>query len=198
MDNLIGKKFGRLKILKIIRKDGRIYLKCICICGNIKDIYKRHVLNGKTVSCGCYRDELASKRLLDPKHKSRNPEAIQKMKDTIKRLGYKPKIRGGNGQPMPIPQRILLAALGEGWYAEHSIPTHLRSTKKDYPTCYKIDIANPQKMIAVEVDGGSHGSKQRQQQDKRKTDFLKKLGWKVLRFKNKEVMTNLELVLSKI
>ena len=34
-------------------------------------------------------------------------------------------------------------------------------------------------------------TKKRQEQDKKKTDFLTGLGWKVLRFKNKQVMEHL-------
>ncbi|MFZ4596337.1 MAG: endonuclease domain-containing protein [Verrucomicrobiaceae bacterium] len=60
-----------------------------------------------------------------------------------------------------------------------------------YPTCYKLDIGNRELMIAVEVDGKSHCSIERQAQDQKKEDLLQSLGWKVLRFTNAEVIRNL-------
>ena len=132
--------------------------------------------------------------------KKKNPMWMKGIKEksmaTNKRLGTKPTIRGGNGQEMPLAQRTLLAALGKGWYAEHSVPTKLRGKSKiKYPTCYKIDIANPKKMIAIEVDGGSHDTLVRKQQDKKKDDFLKSRGWVVWRFKNNYVMNYLKEVI---
>lgn len=131
--------------------------------------------------------------------KVNNPMWMEGIKEkamaTNKRLGTKPAIRGGNGQAMPVPQRILLAALGEGWYAEHAVPTKEPKINKKYPTCYKIDIANPKLMIGIEVDGGSHCTLERQKQDLKKELLLKSLGWDVLRFKNEEVMSNILNVL---
>jgi len=119
----------------------------------------------------------------------------EKMINTNRILGTKPKVRGGNGQEMPIPQRVLLTALGIGWYAEHIV---LTGKKIGLPNCYKIDIAHPKKMIAIEVDGGSHSLLARKTQDKKKTTFLESKGWAVYRFSNKEVMDNLTKVLSSI
>ena len=60
-----------------------------------------------------------------------------------------------------------------------------------YPTHYKLDIANPDFMMAVEVDGPSHSSLERKAQDAKKDRFLRSLGWTVLRFTNQEVMDDL-------
>lgn len=201
MKNLIGRKFNKIKIIDIVyipRKRGRrICFKGVCDCGTIKVFDKNSVVSNRTKSCGCLNSKLSSQRM-----KKRNPMWMPGIKEksiaTNKALGTRPIIRGGNGQEMPIPQRVLLTALGNGWYAEHTIATHLRKLKNGYPTCYKIDIANPKKMIGIEVDGGSHQLLKRKEQDKKKTLFLEKLGWKILRFKNEEIMSNLELVLSKI
>jgi hypothetical protein len=134
--------------------------------------------------------------------KVNNPMWMEGVKEkaiaTNKALGTKPRVRGGNGEEMPIPQRVLLTALGEGWYAEHVVPTKEPKVNKKYPTCYKIDIANPKMMLGIEVDGESHNLFIRKEQDKKKTDFLNTLGWTIIRFKNKEVMSNLENVLKQI
>lgn len=192
MEHKIGLRFNKLIVLKIIRKDGVIRWKCKCDCGNIKIIYSHSVYKGYTKSCGCIRSHDSSDRMI-----KRNPMWMKGIKEkamaTNKRLGTQPKIRGGNGTEMPVPQRVLLTALGKGWYAEHVIPTKLRN--KGYPTCYKIDIANPKNKIAVEVDGNSHNLVSRKEQDKKKDNFLCSLGWIVHRVRNEDVMSKLKDIL---
>lgn len=63
-DDLIGKVFGRLTVIK--REKNRKYEKmwlCECECGNRKIIYGSALLNNKTNSCGCLRKELMSERI---------------------------------------------------------------------------------------------------------------------------------------
>lgn len=60
-----------------------------------------------------------------------------------------------------------------------------------YPSNYKLDIANPQVMLGIEVDGSSHTTVERQAQDAKKEEFLSGLGWTVLRFSNREVTEHL-------
>lgn len=76
-ENLIGKKFYRLTILDIIKKqlykngkkNGNSYFcKCKCDCGNEKIVQLSHILNkrGKVIkSCGCYSDEYNKSRRMD-------------------------------------------------------------------------------------------------------------------------------------
>lgn len=141
---------------------------------------------------------LAHSQRMKKKNPMKNPVWKEKARQTMLRMGHRPKVRGSNGQPMPIPQRILLAALGEGWYAEHAIPTHSIGLKTGYATCYKIDIANPILKISVEVDGPSHNTLLSKKRDKKKTRFLEGIGWKVLRFKNKRILQSLISVLKDI
>lgn len=50
----IGDKFGFLEIIEKGEKNG--YVKCRCICGNIKEIRLQHLKgqnHGRTISCGC-------------------------------------------------------------------------------------------------------------------------------------------------
>jgi len=101
-------------------------------------------------------------------------------------MGWRPPIRGGNGKPPPVPQTLLACALG--WEMEIIVRTH---KKKDsgWPNHYKIDVGNTKLKVAIEVDGQSHYS--RKDQDRRKGSFLKREGWKVLRFSNKQVTERL-------
>ena len=67
MENIIGHTFGRLLVLdqvetRISPNGTKKYMfKCKCQCGNIKIVEKYSLLNGLTISCGCYSKERASK-----------------------------------------------------------------------------------------------------------------------------------------
>jgi hypothetical protein len=124
-------------------------------------------------------------------------ESREKMSRTLRNMGHKPTIRGGNGKPIPVPQQAIFDALGSGWVLEYPIPTRGAVGEK-LPSCYKVDIANPKAKIAIEVDGGSHCAMDRQRQDKKKDAALRSLDWFVWRVSNKSVLKNLESVTSTI
>jgi hypothetical protein len=66
-NNLKGKKFGRLTVLNFVKKDEHYEClwDCLCSCGIRKTIRSSNLVrkNG-TVSCGCFRREQNSKRLV--------------------------------------------------------------------------------------------------------------------------------------
>lgn len=130
----------------------------------------------------------------------KNKDVVEKMRQTKSLNGTlrkAPQNRGGNGHGPTMAQEMLAKALG--WPMEVAIPTapyapagkkRLHQKKHGYPTCYKVDIANPDKKIAVEVDGASHvGS--RVIADQKKAECLKELGWKVLRLSNRQIEADL-------
>lgn len=62
-EDMIGRKFGRLTIIKRVdppehkkQKKG-IYYLCVCECGNTKIVRKNDLEWGNTKSCGCYNKE---------------------------------------------------------------------------------------------------------------------------------------------
>lgn len=61
--NLIGRRFGRLIVIKQDGRDkwGTRWL-CRCDCGIEKSINASHLLSGKIQSCGCLHKEIVSKR----------------------------------------------------------------------------------------------------------------------------------------
>jgi hypothetical protein len=124
-----------------------------------------------------------SKKLLNP---MRDMEARQKVRAKHLASGHRPIQRGGNGV-LTVPQESLLAILGDGWEAEHSVATGRRGA--GYPTNYKIDIANRIRMIAIEVDGKSHGLAARKAGDAKKTAFLASRGWSVYRVSNTRALS---------
>ena len=63
---------------------------------------------------------------------------------------------------------------------------------------YVVDFYCPSAKLVIELDGESHESKESQKYDKIREDFIKELGLKVIRFKNKDVRENLTQVLDTI
>ena len=125
-----------------------------------------------------------------------NPTTRAKVSATLRRIGHKPAIHGGNGE-YTVPQLALFGALGDGWVLEFPILTGCKKGKGD-PTNIKADLAHPGLMIVVEVDGGSHNCLKVREQDRRKEMHLSRLKWSVLRFKNQEVNSNLLGCLARI
>lgn len=124
--------------------------------------------------------------------KAKNPmhsEATRlKVAATHRRIGHQPTKRGGNGRGLTEAQSALLRLLSKGWAPEHSVMTGpARAAGDAYH--YKIDLAHPIWMIAVEIDGGSHGTLVAQARDKRKDVALRRCGWKVLRLSNAEALS---------
>ncbi len=63
---------------------------------------------------------------------------------------------------------------------------------------YIADFYCPAAQLVIELDGSVHDSEAAQQQDAERTAYLISLGLRVVRFANREVMENLEGVLSEI
>ena len=62
--DITGQRFGRLVAIKKIytdKKNYRGFWLFKCDCGKEKVIDKTPVVNGKTLSCGCYHKEIVSK-----------------------------------------------------------------------------------------------------------------------------------------
>jgi len=118
--------------------------------------------------------------------KAKNPmhdEATRaKMAATLKEIHHAPRVRGGNGAPMPEPHRRMAEMLG--WPVEVSIAPG----DGQRPYHYKADIAHPSMMVVVEIDGGSHYSLARRESDRRRDARLAGIGWLTFRFSNRDAM----------
>jgi hypothetical protein len=115
------------------------------------------------------------------------PDVRARMVATLRARGHRPPIQGGNGRGLTRPQALLLAALPATWAAEVVVPVGL-GRRRGFPTAYKLDLADAGVQIAVEVDGASHQTAQGRARDAKKTARLAALGWRVLRFRNREVL----------
>jgi len=63
LKNISGKKFNRLTVIKIVKrnKSGNVMWLCKCDCGNTKVINGSYLRSGHTKSCGCLQKEIISK-----------------------------------------------------------------------------------------------------------------------------------------
>lgn len=63
-DDIIGKKFNRLTVIeKIGSKNSISIYKCLCDCGNYKNIFRTSLTNKTTKSCGCLKKEYSKKSI---------------------------------------------------------------------------------------------------------------------------------------
>jgi hypothetical protein len=115
----------------------------------------------------------------------REAETRKRVSETLRKIGHRPPVRGGNGKVMPAPVRELLAFLPE-FLPELSIRTG-KPRGGGYPGSYKVDLGFAPRKIAIEADGSSHTGG-RLIEDRKKDALLASLGWIVLRFKNAAIM----------
>lgn len=67
--DLTGRVFGRLRVLSVAGKRGRSWMwRCQCSCGRQHDVAGGHLTHGSITSCGCYRVEMARKKLTKHGH----------------------------------------------------------------------------------------------------------------------------------
>ncbi len=172
---------------EMFRKQGYVYCSKEC-----SGIYHKKI-SSETMSKT--NKKYASERMRR-NNPTLNPEVRAKI--SAKRKGHAPTDRRGNGAGLTVPQEALLNALSEFEpIPEYAIATH-KPKGGEYPQSYKPDIAIPEHMIAIEVDGASHHLHTRKIEDVKKDSLLTSLGWKVLRFWNAEIMENLDLCVQSI
>ncbi|WP_423410231.1 endonuclease domain-containing protein [Heyndrickxia sp. MSNUG] len=89
----------------------------------------------------------------------------------------------------PIERRLFDALVFRGYTVSTQVPCGK----------YRIDLALVGPRIAIECDGKAyHSSPEQKAHDRRKDAFLRKNGWKVLRFSGRQITRGLHYVLDKI
>ena len=63
---------------------------------------------------------------------------------------------------------------------------------------YIADFLCLSEKLVIEVDGGYHNEPQQQQEDQWRTEYLQSKGYRLIRFKNEEVDTDVKGVIRKI
>jgi very-short-patch-repair endonuclease len=69
----------------------------------------------------------------------------------------------------------------------HAVKTGMKAGS-GYPQCYKLDVAIPSVRLGIEADGAKHNNPKARLLDTKKDAMLTALGWKVLRYSNKEIL----------
>jgi len=112
-------------------------------------------------------------------------------------------------QPRPVATWLLWRARrlrGDMTDAEKMLWKHLRRKNLDgyrfrrqHPVDrYILDFYCPALKLAVELDGAQHYTKEGKARDNKRTAWLEAQGIRVVRFRNAEVVTNIESVLREI
>lgn len=114
-------------------------------------------------------------------------------------------IRSNNYQPydpanIPLarePRRNMTPAERHLWYDFlcRSQPRFLRQKPIDH---FIVDFYCPTVRLAIEVDGGVHGSNEQLAADEDRSRVLEGYGIKVIRFMNEDVMTSITEVVEEI
>lgn len=61
LDDLTGKRFGRLSVISRYGTDKPVRWNCVCDCGKERVVWTINLKKGDSQSCGCLRDEINSK-----------------------------------------------------------------------------------------------------------------------------------------
>jgi adenine-specific DNA-methyltransferase len=102
-----------------------------------------------------------------------------------------------------VRARALRASASE---AEQRLWRHLRNRqmldckfRRQHPVGpFIADFASLEAGLVIEIDGGQHFEPEAQVADERRTAFLEAAGFRVLRFDNRQVLTETESVLAAI
>lgn len=63
LQNLIGLRFGRLRVIGRATRHGDTRWVCLCDCGTTKTVKSKPLRNGMTRSCGCLHKEQLARRV---------------------------------------------------------------------------------------------------------------------------------------
>ena len=71
--------------------------------------------------------------------------------------------------------------------------------RRQYPIgCYIVDFICRSKKIIIEIDGSQHNQAENLEYDKKRTEYLKTLGYQVIRFWNNDIDNKFDEVYNKL
>ena len=115
-------------------------------------------------------------KMRDPVIRKRHLEGLKRSK--------KHRMVGCNGTPTTeVINKWSNCLLPLGYKREVSIRTAGHGTIHKPPNSYKADFANEEKRVVIEIDGPYHNLTNQKIKDRKKTEVLEALGWKVIRIK---------------
>jgi very-short-patch-repair endonuclease len=128
------------------------------------------------------KKEMERIRNLNP---TQHSETRMRISAALRAKKHRPPVQGGNGRGPTRTETALVSVLAQ---MRTNVVVPLGSRGNGYPTHYKLDLADADRRICIELDGPSHFALKRQAQDRKKEEKLRSLGWTVLRFWNKEIL----------
>lgn len=178
-EDIIGKKFGRLTVLKRAEKDPSLKSRCIryecqCECGNIVIVNSNSLKTGHTTSCGCSRK---GKNIKDITGQTFNKITVIKKEEINqeRRAVWRCRCECGNEflvsrSSLLIENKIKSCGCLKESLGEYKVRQILEKLKIDFKTQYKIAecknknplpfdfaIFNEDKLIAlIEYQGDIH------------------------------------------
>jgi leucyl-tRNA synthetase len=84
------------------------------------------------------------------------------------------------------------------WEAIRGSKLEVKFRRQHPIDAYIVDFVCLQERLIVEVDGGYHETKEQEEYDRQRTKILEEIGFKVIRFKNIEVINDLKNTVQKI
>jgi very-short-patch-repair endonuclease len=84
------------------------------------------------------------------------------------------------------------------WYKINRGKLGVRFLRQRTIGSYIADFISFEVNLVLEVDGSQHLQEQAPEYDKKRDEYLKSLGFRVLRFSNREVLLNIEGVVTEI
>ena len=92
---------------------------------------------------------------------------------------------------MTIPEQIM-------WEYFKMKPLGYKFRRQHPISAYILDFYSHSAKLSIEIDGEYHFTKEQKEKDHQRTEYLKSVGIKEIRFKNNEVINNLPLTIQKI
>ena len=93
-------------------------------------------------------------------------------------------------------RRAATEAEKEMWLALRELPTEHRFRRQHPIGSHLVDFASPGRKLAIELDGGRHA--RQEEEDAARTREIARRGYRVIRFWNGDVVSNLPGVLERI
>ena len=96
-----------------------------------------------------------------------------------------------NRRPMTLAEERLWQELRRNKLGVHFRRQHVIGM-------YIADFVSLKNFLVIEIDGEYHQTSEQQQKDQYRTDYLQSKGYRVVRFTNQQVLSDIESVMSKI
>lgn len=141
-------------------------------------VRKKMIKKGKDPKWRKLVSEQTKKAMHRPEVRKKHLKGLAKARAT-----YGNNFKGGNGREMtPIIKLADKLFSHCGFVREYAVKTKpVKHLFERIPDAYKIDFGNPERMIAIEMDGVCHKSAKQKRLDQKKNKVLKALRWRVVR-----------------